>query len=401
MNLDHTQDLTGKDQHRLTQLYSPPAFVKQANHEQLYGDPTKLPPHLYAGATKRVYPCHTKAATWMSALFFGDKRKNIPQPESEAIQRNLVKMATHFGIVNEINTLWAKMAADALDGLSQLPDDVFALVWDTGDRKERHYPLRNAAEVKMASHWFGNYHQDFTFSDKHTIANKIMVKAAEFGAGIENAELIDRCAGFGYCAASDAAAAWEKRAGLVRTRFPDYSDAAVKLAKSIKEATFEARDQGRRVKMAGLMDTFDRQTELYKLYDAGGLERPEEVLFKITEKVASEFLRDHVQTTTGAVYEKMALQKLPINIVRQWMGDDIADAVGGYEVDMDKLASVLPTLPRPDAEMFEQMARSIGVQVFAREKGAMHQGLTPDEMTALAAEYGQGQSLTPMATALI
>lgn len=399
--LDHTQDLSGADQHRLTQLYPPPDFVKQASHEQLCGDPESLPPHVYANVAQRLFPCHTKAATWMSALFLGDKRRQLAPSLVDQVQSRIVKSASYWKIKGEVEALWEKMAQDEAQGHARLPDDDFALVWDTGSHKERKYPLRNAAEVKMASAWFGNYHREFNFADKHTIAAKILTKAAAYGAGVDNQELLDRCAGFGYCAAETAAQTWEKRAALISTSHPDYSAEALQVATTIRAATFEARDQGKRIKMATLMDQFDRQTGLDKLYDDGGLERPEEALFLITEKVASEFLRDHVQTTTGAVYEKMALESLGIDTVRQWMGDDLADECGGVMMDTEKLAEIVPTLPRPEAEMFEKMTQAAGIPVFAREKAAADQGLTRDEMEALAAQYGQGDALNVPDAALI
>lgn len=393
--LDQTQDLSGADTHRLTQLYSPPEFVKQASHDDLCGDPESLPPHVYANVSQRTYPCHTKAATWMSALFFADKHRQLAPSVAEQVKQRITKSASYWKIQGDVEALWEKMAQDEAQGHDRLTDDSFALVWNTGDRKERHYPLRNANEVKMASQWFGNYHREFTFADKHTIASKILTKAAEFGAGVDNPELLDKCAGFGYCSAEDAAQAWEKRAALISTSHPDYSQEALQVAVTVRGATFEARDQGKRIKMAELMDTFDRQTQLDKLYDDGGLERPEDALFVITEKVASQFLQEHVQTTTGAIYEKMALERLDIDTVRQWMGEELADECGGVMMDPEKLAEIVPTLPRPEAEMFEKMTQAAGIPIFAREKAAADQGLTHDEMQALAEQYGQEQALNP------
>jgi hypothetical protein len=390
--LDYTQDLSGANQHRLTQLYAPPDFVKQASHEQLCGGEEPLQPHLYGNAARRVYPCHTKAATWMSALFFGDKRSSLSPAEQSGIKTRIKEAATYWGIAPQVTELWTKMAEDAATGNLQLADDDFAMVWQGENGvKERHYPLRNGAEVKMASLWFGKYHDQFTFGDKHTIARKILTKAAAYGAAVDNNELLDRCAGFGYCAAETAAGAWQKRAGLIRQAYPDYSAQAENLAASILASTFEARDQGKRIKMAELMDQFDRQTGLNKLYDAGGLERPEDCLFCVTEKAAGDFVRDHVQTTTGTVYEKMALDCLDISHIRTWLGDEFADEVGGVMLDTTKLAEIVPTLPRPEAEMFERMATAAGIPVFARDKAAMDRGISPAEMAALAAQYGQEQ----------
>ena len=384
---DHSQDLTGKEQHRLTQLYSPPEFVKQASHEQLYGGDEPLEAHLYAEVPKRLFPCHTKAATWMSALFFGDTRSHLEPAAAEVVAKRILKTASYWKIEPEVMALWEKMAQDEASGEQRLADSDFALVWEAGGQKERHYPLRNTGEVKMASHWFGNHHAEFTFRDKHVVARKILNKAAELGAHVMNQDLLDRCAGFGYCSAEDAAQAWEKRAGLIRSQYPDYAEEAIKVANSIRTATFEARDQGKRIKMAELMEQFDRQTQLDKLYADGGLGRPEDELFMITEKVASEFLESNVTTTTGAIYEKMALERLDSDTVRSWLGDDLADAVGGVHVDVEKLAEILPTLPRPDAEMFDKMTHAVGINVFAREKAAADQGFSLAEMQQFAQQY--------------
>ena len=52
------------------------------------------------------------------------------------------------------------------------------------------------------------------------------------------------------------------------------------------------------------------------------------------------------------------------------------------------MASVAPTLPRGDAEMFDNMAIQAGVSPFARDKAAHDTGLTREEMFALAAQCG-------------
>jgi len=165
------------------------------------------------------------------------------------------------------------------------------------------------------------------------------------------------------------------------------------MASTIRGAAFEARDQGKRIKMAECMDQFDRQTELHHLYDEGGLPRPEDELFQITEKVAGDFLKNHVQTTTGAIYEKNALAGLSPDIIQEWMGDEMVDACGGAMLDVEKMAEIVPTLPKPDAEMFERMTSAAGIPTFAREKAAHDQGLSRDEMQTLAKEYGQERSL--------
>lgn len=378
----------------MTSLYPPPAFVKSADHAALTGDPETLPANAYADATHRLYPCHTKAATWMSALFAYNQQDN--SAKHKAVCQRIEKAAAYFNILPELEELKSRVEKVAGDETAALPDDMFAFVWEAADTKERHYPLRNAAEVKTAATWFGKHASAFRFDDKHTIAKKILAKAAEYATDIDNTDLLDRCGGFGYCDTETAATAWQKRASLVAGTNPAYAAQAKAVANSITTTGLTARDTGLRLKMAALMDEFDRLTGLTALY-GGDLESPEDTLFMVTAKVASDFLSQHVATTNGAIYEKSQLEGLPIQHVQSWMGDDFADACGGVMLDVEKMAAILATLPRPDAEMFERMATAAGVSVVHREKAAESLGLSDAEITAAAAAYRSQHVTQPQA----
>ena len=383
--LDHTQDLSGTAQHRLTSLYPPPAFVKEASHDRLYGDPEQVPRHAYADEANRQFPCHTAPATWMSALFFFDKQASMPPARVEHIGQRIEATARYFNIGQIVQDLKTKMAADANDDLTQLPDSEFALVWadEGGKVKERHYLLRNTAEVKTAANWFAKFRDEFTFPDRQRIAQKISEKAAAHQVPLDEAEMLNRTAGYGYCAGAVVAEMLEKRGDLVARTHPEHASEIRKLAKLVRNKSHDVRDHGYRLKMATTIDMFDRDTRLNRMYDEGGLERPEEILFQVTEKAASDFLESHVQMTSGTVYEKAAFEALDREVVARWMGTELADEVAaGTQIDPRKLATIAATLPRPDAEMFDRMATEAGVPVFARDKAAM------DELFALAAQYG-------------
>lgn len=400
--LDHTHDLSGTETHRLTQLYPPPEFVKQASRAQLYGpeDSSTQPAHLYADPRKQNYPCHSKAATWMSALFFLEKGTQYKTAEAQAIGQRLEKSAEYFQMRPELDQLKRAMAADSGDDLAKLPDADFALVWASEQGKDRHYPLRNAQEVKMASEWFTQYRDQFVFADRHTMADKICTKAAEYHVALDDPELFQKTAGYGHCAADTIAQALEKRANLVARKYPEYTAEMRKIAASVRENPPGARDTGMRIKLATLIDQFDRQTQLTSLYHEGGLEMPEEILFQITEKVAHDFATQHFSTTNGAFYEKTAMEQLTPDQVREWMGDDFADEVAsGLYVDVAKMATIAATLPRGDAEVFERMCASLDIQPFARDKAASASGISQAELFALAQQYDN--DATPAAASVL
>jgi hypothetical protein len=387
--LDHTQDLAGTELHRLTNVYPPPAFVKSASAEQLYGPQNgELPNHVFAEPCQRNYPCHSKAATWLSCLFFLDKQASLSAEQAATIRTRIWKQGEFFGITGELEQLRQKMAADADNDLARLPDEQFAMVWNSATGKERHYPLRNPEEIKMAADWFVQYRQHFAFPDRHVMARKILNRATDLAVPLEHDELLQKTAGYGYCAGKTAAELLEKRAGMVAKSDPTAAAALRDVASAARTTAMGMHDTDLRIKLAALVDQFDRCMHLDRFYGDGGLEYPEEGLFQITEKVAKAFLAQHVSLTDGAVYEKEALASLSLDHIRSWLGDEFAQAVTGADmfVDMEKLAALASSLPRTDAVQFNRMADAAGITIAARDN-APSVRLTVADLTELAATY--------------
>jgi hypothetical protein len=356
--LDQAHDVSGRETHRLTTLYPQPDFVKNAAHEKLSGA-ADLPRHLYADQRHKLYPCHTAPATWMSALFFADKQAQFDAKEAAAIQSRIHQAAEYFGIRGAVAELEEKIAASVTQDINSLPDSEFAIVWvsDVGG-KERHWPLRNAEEVKFAAAHFKTFRDNFVFEDRHVIATKILEKAAQYSADVSGADgSLELAAGLGACAAKVASDMIKDRVRLTSRQHTQLASELSKLAEAVDQNPERARTVDMRLKLASAVDNFDRSTQLYRLYDAGGLPRPEEVLFAITEKVARDFMTQNVETTTGNVYALDDLEKLAVDDVREWLGDDFADAVsaGGVYMDRSKLAAIVPTLDRGMAAMLDRL----------------------------------------------
>lgn len=371
--LDHTHDVSGRETHRLTSLYPLPDFVKAANHERLHGDGA-LPRHMYADLVHKLYPCHTAPATYMSAMFFADKKASFNDVQRGAIEDRLRASAAYFGITGLVNQLWDKMAADASQSLSDLPDSDFAIVWaDEAGNKDRHWPLRNATEVKFAAAHFAKHRDEFVFEDRHTIATKILEKAAAYDADVSEAnDALHLAAGEGACAAKVASHMLRNRAALVMRYNPENGAGMLKLAEVVDNNPEAARTQETRLKLAAAVDEFDRANGLCSLYGDGGLDRPEEVLFAITEKVANDFMQAHVETTTGNVYNLDDLEKVAVDDYRAWLGDEFADAVsaGGVYLDRDKLAAIVPTLDRGMAGTLDRLLTEKGAEPAVKSAAA-------------------------------
>jgi hypothetical protein len=65
-----------------------------------------------------------------------------------------------------------------------------------------------------------------------------------------------------------------------------------------------------------------------------------------------------VKLTTGSVYELADLASLPLEKMSELLGSDIVKELKcplSGDLDMEKVAAILPSLPRPDAIMLEQL----------------------------------------------
>ena len=392
--LDHTCDLSGRETHRLTSLYSPPAYVKTASHERLCGDPETLPVHLYADPTHKAYPCHSAPATWMSAVYFYDKQASHEPGKAALIEKRILEAATHFGVGGDVAELRKKVAANVGDELTKLADDDFALIWHfENGTKERHWPLRNAKEVQFAAGHLVTHRDKFAFADRQKIATRILEKALTFGAHLDgHDDVLEKTAGNGGCSARTAAEMCESRAKMAKAAHPEYSEELLKMATIIRSAPAQARGHDKLLKLAAMIDLFDRATLLNRMYDAGGLPRPEEVLFQITEKEARSFVDAKVQTTTGNVYAIADFEKVGVEQVREWMGDEFVDAVtaGDLFVDGAKMAAIVPTLDRGAANSLDRMMQAAAIAPVMRDKAASA-GISREELKALAAKYQPGR----------
>lgn len=382
---DHTQDFSGAEQHRLTQLFPPPDYVKQASDGDKHGDPSVLVDVNYAHPQHRLYPVHTKSATWMSALFFQEHGNKLPWEVGTVVRDRIKRAATFWGIEPDVMRLWDSMTKSASLVESDLPDTAFALIWhDESGHKQRSYPLRNASEVTKAAQWFDAYRSDFVFQDRHKIANNIMRRAAELNVRVEYPS-IEKSAGFGYCTAGDIRKAWDHRDRLSRLRYPEFAKKAAELA--AMDLTDIVGDAETLHKVASHMADFDVETGLVPQY-AHGLRLPEDYLFCLTEGVIRDFADRHVMLPTGDVYEKAALAAIPAHRIRQMLGDELANQLtDGVFSDAEKMAASVNSISAPDADRLMKLAAEFGIEPI----GAMHLGpvISDEEISALADRYRQ------------
>jgi hypothetical protein len=388
--LDQTGDINGQQLYRLSRLYTLPDFVKKASSDAVYGD-DQLENHQFADPTRRQFPCHTAASTYISTLFFMDKKAELDPERATYIEARLDDFGFLHGIGTRLNELKEKLASDRpRDNVDELPDDAFALILEPTESRsgarERHYPMRNALELKKCAEYLKEYRDEFPYKYRQKMASSILDLAQKYGAGLGDLDLfLEKTAGRGAAASYEVGKLLFDRARLLkRAGKVDYAIKMAELAKTVAGRPESIQDQDQLVKLACLVDDADRETGLNRLIE--DLPHAEEVFFNITEKVASQMRSEHFATTSGNIYKLVDVDRLKLAEVRDLMGTEFAEAIstGGLFVSPEKVAEIVPTLPRGDAELFDRLMTTCGIHPMAKEAAHEKGGFDDADLKVLA-----------------
>lgn len=359
-----------------------PDYVKAASVAEVV-EPGELVSSAYADPVSRSFPIHTKAATYLSTLYFLGNLSQLKPLDVTRISTRLEKAAADHGILNEIADLVQKAAASYQPPAETEPVP-YALEKRSAGGTEQRYPLRNATETKIAAEWFAQYREHFRFDERQQIADRILDKAAEYGVDFpeELDYLLAKQAGRGICDRARTIEQLRYRSQLPGVAAP-LREGLAKLAQDLTTSPGLVADPATTLNLARTLDTFDRE---HKVAYRGLLTRPEDCLFAGSLKHAEAFMLETCPTLTGAIYDKQQLAKLSMADISELWGEEAARSVQDtFGVNTDKLAELVSTLPLPDAvELDRLMAARQQAPVYVN-KTALE--LSPADRLAAARAY--------------
>jgi hypothetical protein len=356
---DQLKDTSSQQLHVYTHQFMDgelPDYVKAAevHKDQPAAD---APSHVFANIHDKTYPCHSKSATFASCLYFYAQRANGEKwashmPETK-VEARLTKAANFFGVMPDVLRLKKNIEVKTASPDRPLSDSDYALVVQYGDETIRRFPtVSKAATVKSAE----ALHRDrahYPYSWRKQAAVHILKAAMEQGASIESDHMnfLVKSTGMYKAASKDIAEELVARSfvydGEVRNQMHKAAD-RVAAGNCDLHALCE------------LVDEIDREADHHMKY-ARGLLTPEEVFFSVPViKIANA---DQVTLTTGNRYHLEDIKQAGLEpftaigdaYVREVAANDLGD------LDLAKVAQILPTLPRDDAQMLEQAFNAVGV----------------------------------------
>lgn len=360
--MDHLSDSSLQRLHIMSKQFlngELPAFVKGAsiNNERPAAD---APLTVYGDPATRRFPCHSKVATWLSCLYFWGRQSNAWDSScpTDQVAGRLTKAANYWGISKDVQQLKQTIAEKSASPNRKLVDADYALAVNYGSERLRRFPVVSAASVKKAAANLFKYRSSYPYIWRKQAALKILNKAMEHKANVDLTHLdyLLKAAGVYPEANVKVAEKLEARAYLFPTEIKERMLKAASILSSKSGGTIDS--------LCDLLDRADTQFKKRALYNAG-LALPEEVCFQgLTHIKQASAKAERVQLTTGNSFNLNDIKKAglePFSVLAQdYMSAVAANDQG--ELDMAKVAEVLPTLPKDDAQIFERALTAVGVR---------------------------------------
>ena len=352
---------TLKTVHRLSTIVSLPDFVKKSSIED---DLSNVASDNFADMLRREYPCHTKAATYVSAMeLFSQVSENESGQFNEKqaqVRDRLMKFVGYWGLENEIANMLEGVVKTASLSRADLEKD-FAIDFQYGDEHIQLYPMPNGASVKMAAQGLVAHRDNFPFHVRKVAAERILEKVAAFDVKLDTEvhSCLEETASKWPIDKEKLARAIERRLRLGEHQHTRNRGLGFETARENLESHYDNLPNGVDVeKVASAIETFDLESTLYTKY-AWGLPLPEQMIFsRPEEKKASETIR----LQNGKSFNLDEITKAgsaPFSI----LGSDFLDAVVSNGIlSVEKIAAILPTLPLNDAALLEKSLSCSGVK---------------------------------------
>lgn len=332
----------------IEQQYKVPEYVY--NHEPLSKEAADvLPDSLFADIVHRQFPVSSAADTWMSAAYFNENKHQIKSSDLKGyIEQVIKKAAEQYGVAGDIDAVLCKRAVEVLD--PENDEDSYCLVIKDakGGTTSRQYPVFDAEGVKRASVYFAANRSSYPLETRTRIAIGIARKAAQFGVDVP--EVVSK----------EAMDAVPYRPFLMaelmeRTLLTKDAEAATVIGALVETLQFASSEE--LIKSAedfvSTIDELDQLNGLDKYYGSRLLS-PSEVVFSMTVKQAESLAHDSI-TLNRLTFSATKLASLSADLFKEALGDDILTEISDNgRLVADKLAAVIPTLPRPDKLILEQ-----------------------------------------------
>jgi len=303
----------------------------------------ELPSELYADEAKREYPIDSAPAVWLAAAYFKEASASYRNQEiKEHIKERIKEAATIFGISSDVEEVFSNSSVKVATAADK--DENYCWVDQAG---RRMYPVFDKEGAEKAIQCFEERRFNYPLDMRVKLARNIISKACDYD--VEPSYVLMKEAGFGVPNRANLMSELLERARI--TKDPEIAYKYAQINETIATASTEDL-LANLEKLAEVIDMLDEANGLKSQYNVKLLS-PNESIYTMTLKEASAVVDDAIvlDKYTMKISSMAKLDPDTFNV----LGDDFANELStDGKLDVQKMATILPTLPAPDKKLLEE-----------------------------------------------
>lgn len=351
---DMTDDTSRKAYAKYTDKVTPPDYVKQAS-VATSDDCVKLASACFADTMHRKFPLDSKANCWTSALYFYGAQHN-QSPTMKQAEARLERWAGIWGIADDVAAIKQAMQ-------TQVQDVTYALTMEQNGHVIQRCPDHSPEYATKSAEWLYENRNAFPIKVQQAAAqrlvkvanlDKVSRKVAEYMQKLSDPETQ-------YMALNvKVASAICSRLYMVPTsKWGELGAELLKVATDLGTDPYTPCPVGPVLLEA--IEGFDVEHGLHRKWGAD-VAHPVDVVYSYNRTKAADTLAKVVQLTSGGTVDLNHIGNDQLERGLKMAGDEFLDYCrpDGLTVDRSKASEVLPTLPKPEAQRFEQGIKAAG-----------------------------------------
>jgi hypothetical protein len=366
--IDPVSDMGLAHFHQITKVIDLPDFVKEGS-VPTPEEVERLPHTSFADQIGKKFPVHTKEACYLSYAYFLRQKDSFTKRAASRIERKFNDMARFWDIEPSMDKLADDLKPKTEKKASTEED--YALTVQHNGTPLHYFPINNRKAVAKSAGELVANRGSFTYEMRKEAAQKLMGAYIREGFPISSVpDTIQSMAGYGLTTKEAAIREISRRVNFAKTTMEKKAAEPMKLmADQLKKSGEEILTAETLTKVAKVIDVYDRCMNVTVHY-GNQFEYPEDVLFKFTKSAADKVKNELVTMQNGSSYWLQDLEKASeaFNSLGD-MKSDFVDMTG--RLDLHKVADIVPTLPRPDADLLEAAISECGVPKANTTKEAM------------------------------
>lgn len=325
----------------------------------------------YADPAHEEFPCHTKAATWVSSAYFIENYDKIKEPFRQMIGFNLEKHAQYFGIVPEIQHYVDVVSRKMTEKEAAAPEYMYAIEEQQPDGTVKRAGLISSeARAEEASNWVLSNRNELPLEKCGEIAERILDIAEAGHYTLEKKAELERLVGSGFNDPESIKRQLVKRAKLGYRKSPAASAKMMEMADAFSNNDLYSNPEAM-YKMACAVDAYDHQMGLTAARARGDINYPADIFYQYSLSEMQKVASSHVQLQTGETFDLEKLASINKNAFEEEFGTELADELyTGLKLDKEAAAAILPTLPRPQAQQLSVFLSEKNIDPTFTEKAA-------------------------------